>query len=223
MQERRPIVLPQSHVPTLYPALFYDDASGTMNYTLSGDGSDYSVGYNTAAAYVGTNGLRMSTRVTSPASGDEVLAYKHIPQPPTQLARIRLLTKQPTANPHALISFLFYWWDGTNFYAPEILLDTRDEKVYYATGVRSGYTDSGVTFTELNGFWNYLDLCVNLNTHKYGTLRVNNSLADLSSIDIPSSAGAYSGVIRFYLALQSVSADTCYADFDQIIITAENP
>lgn len=223
MQERRPITTPISHVPILFPAIFYDDCAGTFNYQDSGDGADYAAAYNSAYAYVGEKGIQLRTRTTTPASGDVVSITKSIPLPPTQLLRVQLnfATLVTTRQPNIYVALLYY--DGSSVNAPELAFTPADSKVYYAASFRSDYTDTGLTYNPVQNNWNHLDFSVNLSAGKYHNLTVNNGIADLSTISVPTSADATAAILKLFLEIETRTASYYYAGLDQILVTTENP
>lgn len=223
MEERRPIVHPLSHVPVIYPALFYDDGNGADNWITSADGADFDASYQSVAAYVGAKGLRLATRATGPTTGDVVTVSHYIPSTPNNLLRVRVHFCQRDATPDGFFYVFPYWFDGTNFYAPEICFDTSDQKVYYATTLRAGYVDSGLEFSEINLSWTLLDFSIDLNTHTYKTLRVNNRIVDLSAIPIAANANATKPSIRLYIEVATAANAQIAYYVDQILVTAENP
>lgn len=223
MQERRPIVIPQAHVPIIHPCLFFDDGSGTFNYVASGDGADYDAEYSTTYAFTGAKGIKLATRTTGPQAGDDVTIHKDLHVPPQKLVRLRFLHMQPSINPDALLYAMIYWYDGTNLNAAEIMFKTSDQKVYYAATFHADYTATGLVFSEVSNVWNYVDLSINLNTGYYTSLRVNNLIADLSAVAFATSASANNSHLRLYFKVEAVGADKTYAAIDQVILTAENP
>jgi hypothetical protein len=58
--------------------MFMDDFEQTVPYTITGTGSDFSAAIATSAVYIGTNGMLMATRTTSPAADDYVSIQKKI-------------------------------------------------------------------------------------------------------------------------------------------------
>lgn len=223
MQERRPVSYPLSRVPLMYPSIFWDDCEGTFNYVVTADGADYVAAYATAAAYVGTKGMHLKTRITNPANGDLVTIYKKLPLPPTGLVRLRIHHMNPDTTPTYFWYLYLYYFDGTNYYAPELCFDASDEKVYYAATVRANYTDTTLIWNKLQYTWNVVDWSIDLSAHTFHTLRVNDSIVDMSTISLPSAANASVPRLQFYIEIATVGAVITPAYFDQILITAENP
>lgn len=82
MNERYRIVQPISHVPVCHPAIFWDNGDCSFNYDADGEGGDWSASYVAAAAHSFVWGIRLSTRSTAPAIGDDVWIKKYLWLPP---------------------------------------------------------------------------------------------------------------------------------------------
>ena len=223
MQEKYLRTYPLSTIPTLWPALFYDDSEGTFDYEVSGSGADYSADYTNDTVLVGTNSTKIKSRITAPAEGDIILILKHLPVPPRKLARIQLAFRLGDAatNGNFIVRAIYYSGAGQIWFEIRCLYD--DETVYYM--------NSGGTYTVIpNAFWskatpvwNYIDLSINLATQKYHLLRINGLSFDLSAHKAWWSSSAVTP--KFSVAFSGITSAAAWTQFhiDQILVTPEIP
>jgi len=58
--------------------MFMDDFEQTIPYTITGTGADFAAAIETGSVYIGTKGMLMSTKLTTPAADDYVSLAKKI-------------------------------------------------------------------------------------------------------------------------------------------------
>lgn len=223
MQERYRRVHLFNRIPILYPAIFYDDCSGTYRYQNTGDGADFSSEYLTSAAFIGTNGIQMRTRTTNPAADDYVTLSKTLHLPPSKLIRLQLSAMNPLTSPNLHLIASLHWYDGTNVYMCRIRLTMADEKVYYCSGWAPVYTDTGLHWYHEAYAWNRLDISANINEGKFHRLTVNEQTLDMSAISLPSTASGLTPHLMFQVSVITAANARATAYFDQFLLTGENP
>jgi hypothetical protein len=214
---------PLSHVPILYPALFYDDCNGTLPYSATGDGADYIAAYQTVAPLAGTKQLRLQTRTTGPTTGDAVTIALHTFLTPAKLLRLIAHFKTYQSPPHSILYFAFHWYDGTNQHLAIIRLRTDEADVAYYGPAPNYTTLSGVTFNPTTGHWHRLDFAINVADALYHRLTFDHNIANMQSIAIPTTADATLPHLRLIVTLETTQNALAYCALDQILLLAENP
>jgi hypothetical protein len=223
MDDRYRRVFPHSYVPTIYPVLFHDDATGTFPYTVVADGADYVAAYQAATPLTGTNQIRLATKTTTPATGDAVAIWLYTFLTPSKLIRVIAHFKPYGTPPHLLFYLSLYWYDGTNEHLAITRLKTSDGTVAYF-GPAPNYTDlSTILFNASPGYWHRIDLSVNMADALYHRLIVDNMIAEMQSIAVPTSASATKPALKLRFTLETTSDALAYCALDHILVLAENP
>lgn len=223
MQERRQIVLPQSHVPMIYPAIFYDDGETTFRYTITGTGAGYVAEYLDLAAFIGALGLHLKTRAAGAAVDDFVTISKILYLPPSQLIRLQLICMTTHAAAQIRVIASLHWYDGTNVHMARIRLTSSDDHVYYCNGWAPTYADTGLHWNKTGWAYNHLDFSANINKGSFHHIRVNEQHLDASGIVLPATPSGLVPHLVFELSVITdiASYGACY--FDQILLTPDNP
>jgi len=215
-------VLNFSHCPIMHPVLFWDDASGTMNWVLAGTGSGYSMTYVTTAALVGTNGIQFQTRTSGVTIEDYISATKYLWLPPSELLRLQLCIMNYFGSYFAHFEIFLHWYDGTNQHLAGLRVDGTNGVVSYWNGV-SWTALSGVIWIGTQYYWTYIDWSINLRTLLHDRLIFANHAVDMSAIPIPTAGSATGPHLRLKLqsTIKGGALEPLY--LDQILLTAENP
>ena len=223
MQEKYQRTLPFSHAPIIWPALFYDDASGTFDWQISATAGDYLAEYSTEAVLIGTKSIKLKTRATDPAFGDLVTIYKHLPVPPRKLARIQCAFRLGDGATNGDFRLRPFFYDGTTGYSFEILCLYTDESVQYLDEDNVYQTIPNAFWSKATPVWNSIDLSLNLNNGSYHLLRLNGRTFDLSTY--PTRPFAADDTPKFIAALGIKTTIAAWTLFylDQLLITPETP
>ena len=223
MQENYILTYPISQAPIIWPALFYDDASGTFDYVASGTGADWTAEYSTDTVLLGTKSLKLQTRLTDPASGDIVSLYKHLPVPPRKLARIQLAFCLGTAATNGNLWARAFYHDGAKAHKFEIRCIYADESVQYLDHNNDYLTIPNAFWSKATNVWNSFDLSIHLNPPKYHLLRLNGLTFDLSALLPYSYSETSTPKFMPGITIRATAAAWTLFYFDQILVTPETP
>ena len=223
MQEKYLLTYPLSQAPIIWPALFFDDASGTFDWVVSGTGADYVAEYSTDTVLIGTKSLKLQTRITDPAAADLVGIMKHLPVPPRKLVRIQLAFRLGDGATNGNFRLRPFFYDGTKGYGFEIQCLYADETVQYLDHNNDYQTIPNALWSKATPVWNSIDLSLNLNGPKYHLLRLNGTTFDLRAY--PARSWASPETPKFIASLGAKTTAAAWTLFyvDQILVTPETP
>lgn len=221
MEHGKPIVLPFCYIPTIHPAIFYDDGNGTANYVLAGSGSDYTVAYSTQAAFCRTKGLRLATKTTTPAVDDYVQATKNFWYPASQRLRIQLLFCDTDTTVDKEITFSLTTTDGTTLKAMLVQCGVAQNYVAIYVPVATAFQLPGAQWIRFNLGWNYLDLSADLSSMYYKTLALNHQVFDISQHQVHTAAIGTEPRACFTILLTTKEAAISIIYVSDILITPD--
>ena len=153
--------------------LLLDDMEGANNWVPGGNAGDYAVGHDQAAAFFGTQGLKVTTRVTGPAEDDNVTAQRQLPFPNNDLLVIRAKLGIPDFSVLKYLRVVM-----TMFRAGR----SRNGGIEFRPNTPDlRYMNSGATWTTLAGYdagmtdgqWYNFQLQMDLATRKYISVEFN--------------------------------------------------
>ena len=212
--------------PILYPAIFFDDCSGTEPYQVSGTGEGFQASYVTEAAFVGLNGLKLQTRETGAAAGDYAAAGIYLPANELPIIRVQFLFARPPTTSTHFYTNLALRPDDTSFtYGSNIEIAWQAPSISYWKKTNAGWSMSAIPGWLLqpdNHAWNHLELAINLATACYHEIKLNGQTLSIPTEPLDPSASADRGPLLFVeLRTRAAEAVQANSHFDQILVTAE--
>ena len=212
--------------PILYPAIFFDDCSGTEPYQVTGTGTGFQATYVTEAAFVGLNGLKVQTRETGAAAGDIASAKINLPANALPIIRVQLLfARDPDTDTHFYTALWLQSDNGINSYLAKVEIAWQAPSVSYykkANGTWAMAAIPGWLVQPDNHSWNHLQLAINLNTLCYHEIKLNGLTHSIPTEPLEPGVTANRGPLLM-LTLQTRTGQAVQANthFDQILVTAE--
>jgi len=212
--------------PILHPAIFYDDAAGTFNYTLTGTGEDYVGRYDNVPAFVGTNGILLQTRATTPAAMDVVQARKCVPANKLPIISLRALWKYPAAGPtNVRVRFSINHSLGTQYHEAQVQFCAYAPYAQFLKKTNGTWALSDIPGWVVAGGddrWQDVTLRVNTETGCYVSIEFNGQTYSIPTEPTRLYTGSNIGpTLEIALWLQIIEALQGTAHFAQILLTAE--
>ncbi len=216
--------MPRDHVG-LYPVssqmgfsrgiILLDDAEGTFNWTVTGTGSDFAASYETDAAFMGTKGIKLVTKTTTPAENDSCQIERFMPYPEADLLTMRMRCCLPLVSNVKYVMFSVYTYDGERLYQAEMLWQPKDGGVYMAVEHLQSIEIPGSNWEVVNGAWVTMEFTVNLKDKKYISAMFNGTRADMSAhlIEVLSASTKRYMRINAKVVADGAAQTTIYCDF----------
>ena len=228
--------MPQEHVnrvhslcsvPTMHPALLFDNGENSFLWTAEGTGADWTAEHDPAAAFVQTNGILLKTKATAPAANDVVTISRCQWLPPEQIVRLQLVFAHVNAAISQYLKIIMHWYTGARHYVVGMRSEPLTSEVARATGLTGIVPDFTVmpdlSIPAIDGIWNKLDFSANWRTAYHHLLQWNHSPVDLSTTEIYSDAAITGTFFQVYIELETLQAAQAEAYLDQVLLTSENP
>jgi len=194
--------------------LLLDDMEGTDLWTASGNAGDYDVSLDTAAAFFGTKGLNMKSRVTSPASGDYVKALRLIPFPGSDLCVIRFRVCLPDVSKLDKFRLLVQFFRSSRSRIAGLEYHPNDPDLKYQDSVAGWTVLSGYDQAVVDGEWFTMELALDLATAKYIHVELNGIRTDFTEpfFDNSDASGYRYCQFSFYAYTAGAAAVSAYVD-----------
>lgn len=160
--------------------LLIDTPGGYFNWTESGTGGDDFHSYNTDAAWTGATGIRMNTRMTSAAIGDNLALHRLVSRPRSDRVKIGCRLT------FTMASRVKYWtlklgdFDGTNEHLAALRWEPGVPIWQYLDSAGSYQNISALDFPADDNAWINVELAIDVGTKKYISATVNGIHVDLS-------------------------------------------
>ena len=216
--------MPRDHVG-LYPVssqmgfsrgvLLLDDCEGSFNWNATGTGSDFAASYETGAAFMGTKGISMATKTTTPAANDNCQIERNMPYPESDLMTMRMRCCLPVVSVVKYVHFNVYPYDGAFQWQAEMLWVPVDGTVWMSIPDNQSIELPGVFWEVVAGGWVTMEFTVNLKDHKWITGMFNGIRADLSAYGINDLSANTKRYMRISIKVVAIGAavTTMYCDF----------
>jgi len=194
--------------------LLLDDMEGSDLWTASGNAGDYAVDLDAAAAFFGTNGLKMTTRVTSPAEGDHVRALRIIPFPGNDLFVIRLRVCLPDVSVVGYFRLLVQFFRNSRSRIAGLEYHPNDPDLKYQDSVAGWTVLSGYDQVVVDGEWFIMELALDLSTAKYIHAELNGIRTKFTEdfFDNADATGSRYCQFSFYAYTAGAAAASAYVD-----------
>ncbi len=216
--------MPLDHVG-LYPVssemgfsrgvLLLDDCEGTFNWNATGTGSDFAASYETGAAFMGTKGISLATKTTTPAENDSCQIERNMPYPESDLLTMRMRCNVPDVSDVKYVHFNVYTLDGIRQYQAEMLWVPVGGTVWISIPDNQSVELPGVYWEVIDGGWVTMEFTVNLKDHVWISGMFNGIRGDLSAYGMNALSANTKRYVRISIkvvALVSAVA-TIYCDF----------
>lgn len=161
-----------------------DDMEGTMTWVVAGTGGDDVHALAAAAAFQGTYGLSLATRVTAAAEDDYVQVVKQFGYPESGLlvARCKILGVDVSAIKTARLNL--QWSDGIRLYSASVHLMMSAGTCQYLAAAGTYTAIAGLAMTFTDAAWYTFELAVDCRTNEYVHAFCNGERVDLSDIAV---------------------------------------
>lgn len=199
--------------------LLLDSCEGTLAWVISGTGGDYAGAYAAVAAWIGTNGLSLQTKTTTPAENDIVRAVRTLEWVESGLVALRLWFACPDISAVKKVMFRVEQDDGTDLYQADVEYLPGTQKVQYLTVGEAMIETTIDPGAVADGQWSMAELVVDMTLHNWVSLRMFGQRVDLAGVPIWLNAG--NGSIKGMIINIDVIADgsdVAAAYFDQIYV-----
>lgn len=196
-----------------------DDCEGTLAWSKSGTGSDFSVAYDTAAAFVGLKGLHLATKTTTPAEDDYVRVYRYLEWTETGLLVVRARFASPDISDVKEIHAIITNDDGSFLHQGEVKWDSSDGRVKRRTGSAAWQNTAVLSGALADGQWNSMEIVVDVTEEKWVYVRMFGQKVDLSDAGLwwNSGAGGYKALSVEFTCV-AVGANVAELYVDQIYV-----
>jgi hypothetical protein len=221
MEHGKPITLPFCLIPTIHPAMFYDDCSGYFNYVKTGNAGDFNASYVNTAGFNKPYGIRLTTRVTGPAIDDYASFTKYLWFPANKRMRLQLLFACPDISTDTEIAIQMTILDGTNGKTAQVQLGVAWNYVAVFVVPATAVQIPGARWTRYNAYWNYFDLSVDFSTMYYNCLVLNDQIFDLSTYPLHYSASPTAPYSMISVQITTKEAATALLNISDILLTPE--
>jgi hypothetical protein len=198
--------------------LLVDDCEGATAWTNSGTGADYSSAEAALANYIGSKGLQMKTRVTTPAEDDYVQSKRFVCYPGDQSVRLRLRFCVQLIAVVKDFQQIIEFCNGTNAYKLGIKYDNELHKLYYWSSAGSWTEITGYGFTIANGQWFALDLKFSITDKEYTSIKLAGLETSLAGVAIQTGAGSTKKEMTLALIATALTTTQCRVDVDTILL-----
>lgn len=184
--------------------LMLDDGEGTYVWTTTGTGADFAGSHETTAAFFGTKGMKLITRVTDPAEDDYVRAVRTVALPEAGLVVWRTLVRLPDVSDVKTFHLMVTEKQGVRAWNYELKWTVATPKVEVLT-TSGAYTE----ITEFakaidDGGWQVVELVLNVADHEYVSALMFGVRKDLAGV--PAEDGGASGYSQMEISLVVVGA-----------------
>jgi len=196
--------------------LLLDDCDGTCNYEKSGTGADYVVDYNSAAAFIGTNGLRLQTRSTDPAQYDIVSAYKKIGLPQSKYLKFRTMCMFPDVSLVQQLAVRIYTDYLTDVWLGELRFTPNTPVMQYVNAAAAATAITEMALKVKDNQWFDMELAIDIAAAEYLSARFNGVEKDMSGLGLYDSDDTTYSTIQLTLEIGSAGAAQATAYFDQL-------
>lgn len=160
--------------------MLLEDCEGTFNWTVSGTGGDDTHEYATAAAFIGTNGIHMKTRVTSAATNDTLRIAKILDYPASGLIVFRARFNWPDNSNVALMRLDLDVSRGNQLIRYRIVLEPGAPEIYYLDSGNNEVDNGGGLKRVYDNQWGAVELVVDANNGEYRYVQQQGWKWDLS-------------------------------------------
>jgi len=208
--------------PIIYPTIFFDNGDGTFNYHVTADGADFVAVYATEAAFVGLNGIHLKTRTTDPEALDEVRCEYRPGKCLETLANLKVMFRCAEGVVSSYVEIKLGYCDvGTRYYGHLILKFEDHECGYFSkdNGANTFHTMGTTRFLSDDRLWHIVDISINIATHMYRSVRVNEYLLALPTSHLAEENEVRPHSMFIELALTTAEAVAHEAYFDQLLVT----
>jgi len=212
--------------PILHPALFYDNAEGAFQWTVTGTAGEYKASYETSGALVGQKGLVMHTKTETPANNDYVRTSIYVPGGPGPIVRFQLSFRRDAAtSTHFSTEFRFSVDNETNKLQAWLEAHWQIMRLAYQMKINAGWTMTEMDDSHLRageGQWHNLNVAINIETAKWVSIVLNGKSLTIANDDLEKAVSTYHDRgIQIQLGTIAVAALMAGSHFDQILITSE--
>ena len=212
--------------PMLYPAIFFDDCSGTEPYEVTGTGEGFQVSYVTEAAFVGLNGLKVQTRDTGAAGGDLATATLNLPANALPIIRVQfLVARDPNTSPNFYTQLQIRADDEVTYYIAQVEIAWQTPSLSYLKKVNAGHSMTpipGWLLQPAYHAWNHLQLAINVATGCYHEIKFNGKTLSIPTEPMETASPQARGpLLNIDLETRTAAAAQANSHFDQILVTAE--
>jgi len=147
--------------------LFIDDMESPTPYEITGNGTDYSVVNTTDAKYFRLQGLRLTTKATTPAGDDWVQIRKQMafPESGQCVARFRLGIPDISTVYRIYISLIQV--NGVTKEMAQIIYSPTGKKLSYINSAGASVEIPGYGFTVVDGFWSIFQLSIDVDLKEF--------------------------------------------------------
>lgn len=198
--------------------LFTDDMESDTPYEISGTGTDYSVVNTTAAKYFGVQGLRLTTKATTPAAGDYVQIAKTVIYPESGKLVVRLRLGIPDVSKVKEFHIYTQVFNGTRRYDMGVEYEPNVPQFNYGSsgGLWTNITGYGQTITD--GFWSIIEVAVNMVDWMYIYAMLNGIKTDLSDKAMQNAAATTERKVQINIKTTAVGAAQSRIDLDSLYV-----
>ena len=196
--------------------MLLDNCEGTCNWTKAGTGADPVLDYNSAAAFIGTNGMRIQTRSTSPAQYDVCSATKIIHLPVSGYMKFRAMCNFPDVSLVQQLSMMLYLYHLTDIWKAELRLTPNTPTMQYMNAAGGATAIADMALKVADGQWFELEVGVDVTEHEYVAAQFNGIEVALSKIGFYDADDTTFTGANLFLEIGSAGAAQATAYFDQI-------
>jgi len=194
--------------------LLLDDCEGTCTWTASATDANATVTFDTAAAFIGVNGLKLFSGDADPAENDYVAATKYLSPPEAGLLCFRARLASPDISLLKTIDIILYYCDGSHLYQFSLRYTVADGSIKYypASGTLTAIPTLATPINDLQ--WVNIELIADTRDLAYISARFNGIYASLAGI-APYDTGADTTRrldLRIITTIAGATEGTLYAD-----------
>lgn len=196
--------------------LLLDDCEGTLLWTISGTGADFAGTFETGAAFHGTKGLQLVTRVTDPADNDVCKALRYLAYPAAKLVVGRVLIGVPDVSVVRYIEFDLHTFDGSKEYQASVIWRPNTPRMEFKNSAGNNETLAGYGQAFPDGAWTTFAFGFEVDTMKYLFAELNGIRKDLSAEGIYEVGASSDRCVTMSITLVTIGAALATAYFDSI-------
>lgn len=191
-----------------------DDCEGTFNWVVVGTGSDYSATFETAAAMIGTKGMHVKTRATSPAENDTIQVNRQFGVSESGLLAMRGNFNFVDQSLIASISMFLHYYDGTDKLNGKVVFTPQTPLIQWLNSAGGFTAFTEAPFKVNNDVWFQMELVIDTVGKIYKSARVGQLREDLDGEALRDSGGStYTQVLAgFILQTDGAAQAQVYAD-----------
>lgn len=195
--------------------IVYDNFEGRLNWAGNGVGADWSVAQSSVGNEMmdGLYGLKITSRVTAPVSGDWVMAERKICRPYSDTVRLLCHLRQIAPFGNLYIGLGFYLYTGAAIVYCFVLYNSVDKRWKYVNSAGAYVNIPGYTIPLHLDAWNRVSVDIDLVNGLITRFSYNGVDIPTLSLAVYSCADSTLPALNLFCSmstLQALSQSVCY-------------